>query len=196
VGTAGSLIPASTIGVAGMPGSGYRLSDFRNSAQSIELYGYSFYYNIPSQVVYEAGYKTSQTTTIVKITDDSGTDVAQSFAPDQGGQWTCDVSVTIGGNPAVKVDANPSAGQYTVDQWGTYGFSVNDDGETAVITYCYAPWDVSFAATQLVGEWYRSKERIGLLSKTLGGQETITFSIKDMSPAVQAQLQPYQDVLP
>lgn len=197
VGTAGNLISASTPGVAGMPGPGYVLSDARNSPQSVELYGgYYFYYNLPSQVVYTAGYQTTQLTTLVKIVDDEGTDTIQPFSPNQLGQWTLNVSVTLNGAPAVLVTEDPTAGQYTVDEWGTYGFAVVDEGKEAAITYCYAPWDISFAATQLVGEWYKSKERIGLLSKTLGGQETITFSVKDMSDMIRSQLQPYQDVLP
>jgi hypothetical protein len=59
-------------------------------------------------------------------------------------------------------------------------------GKVAVITYDYVPFDVSFAVTELIGEWYKRKDRIGILSKTLGGQETVTFSQKDMGESIRS----------
>jgi hypothetical protein len=88
------------------------------------------------------------------------------------------------------------AGQYSVDEWGTYLFAGADTGKAAVITYDYVPFDVSFAVTELIGEWYKRKDRIGVLSKTLGGQETVTFSQKDMGESIRSVLQPYTNVVP
>lgn len=188
VGIGGTVVPASTIGNAGLPGSGYVVSDFRNAPQSIDLYGYGFWQGAPSQIVYSAGFRTSETAIIpadpYKIT------------PTTGGQWTLDVGVTIDGVDAVKVSEDPTTGQYAVDEWGTYSFASADADKTAVITYDYAPYDVSFATTELVGEWYRRKDRIGVLSKTLGGQETVTFSQKDMGDSIKTSLQPYMNVVP
>lgn len=188
VGIGGSFVPASTIGNAGLPGSGYVVSDLRKGPQSIDLYGYSFWSGAPSQVIYSAGFRASETNTIpaapFKIT------------PTGSGQWTLDIGVTIDGIDAVKVADDPVTGQYSVDEWGTYTFAAADEDKAVEITYDYAPFDVSFAVTELCGEWYRRKDRIGILSKTLGGQETVTFSQADIGASIKTSLQPYMNVVP
>jgi hypothetical protein len=188
VGIGGSFVPASAIGSAGLPGSGYVLADIRFGPQSLDLYGYSFWGGAPSQVIYEAGFRTSQTSVIPAT--------PFQITPTTDGQWIADFKVTIDGTDAVKVAATPGAGEYSVDEWGTYTFNDTDATKTAVITYDYAPFDVSFAVTELIGEWYKRKDRIGLLSKTLGGQETVTFSQKDMGESIRCTLQPYANVVP
>ena len=62
--------------------------------------------------------------------------------------------------------------------------------------YAATPPDVGQAAVELVGEAFRRRDRIGLASKTLGGQETIAFSLKDMNDTVRALLAPYQVLAP
>lgn len=188
VGVGGSFVPASTIGNAGLPGSGYALSDVRFGPQSLDLYGYSFWGGAPSQVVYTAGFRTSQSSVIPAT--------PFQVTPTEDGQWIADFAVTIDSVSAVKVAATPAVGEYSVDEWGTYTFNTADSGKTAVITYDYVPYDVSFAVTELIGEWYKRKDRIGLLSKTLGGQETVTFSQKDMGESIRNTLQPYANVVP
>lgn len=195
VGVAGTSIAASSIGNVGLPGSGYVLTQPRQSPQSIELFGYAFYQGAPSQVVYDAGYEATQETVLeLPVTDPVSTEI--TVTPNNTGQWIDNISVTIDGVEAVEVTADPSAGEYSVDEWGTYTFSGDDDTKTAIFTYSYVPWDVSFAVTELIGEWYKRKDRIGVLSKTLGGQETITFSQKDMGDSVRTSLQPYMNVVP
>ena len=188
VGVGGSFVPASTIGQAGLPSSGYVLSDARFGPQSLELYGYGFYSGAPSQIIYTAGFRASETATIPAD--------PHELTPTEGGQWTLNIGVEIDGTEAVEVESAPTAGQYSVDEWGTYTFALADVGKTAVMTYDYAPWDVSFAVTELIGEWYKRKDRIGLISKTLGGQETVTFSQKDMGDSIRSSLQPYANVVP
>jgi hypothetical protein len=188
VGIGGSFVPASTIGNAGLPGSGYVLQDPRFGPQGLDLYGYSFWGGAPSQVIYTAGFRTSQASVIPAT--------PFQITPTADGQWVVDVKVTIAGVDAVKVAATPAVGQYSVDAWGTYTFNTADATKEAVITYDYVPFDVSFAVTELIGEWYKRKDRIGLLSKTLGGQETVTFSQKDMGDSIRCTLQPYMNVVP
>jgi hypothetical protein len=188
VGVAGSAIGASTLGNYGNPNSGYVLADPRFGPQSLDLYGYSFWHGAPSQVIYTAGFRTSQTFTIPAT--------PFQVTPTEGGQWIGDIGVTIDGTAATKVDSGPATGEYSVDVSGLYTFAAADTGKEAVISYDLVPFDVSFAVTELIGEWYKRKDRIGILSKTLGGQETVTFSQKDMGDSIRSTLQPYMNVVP
>ena len=62
--------------------------------------------------------------------------------------------------------------------------------------YATPPPDIGQAAVELVGEAFRRRDRIGLSSKSLGGQEVIAFSLKDMNDTVRALLAPYQVLAP
>lgn len=194
VGIAGVDIPASSAPVNGLPGQGYYLSDPRNAPQSLELRGYGFTYGAPSQVVYTAGFRTSQTSLIPAV---AGGATYAVITPIADGCWSADLGVTIDGVEAtLSIAGTPNAGEYAVDAWGNYSFNSADVGKTAVIFYDYTPWAVSFAVTELIGEWYKRKDRIGILSKTLGGQETVTFSQKDMNDSIRGSLQLYNNVVP
>jgi hypothetical protein len=62
--------------------------------------------------------------------------------------------------------------------------------------YASAPADIAQAAVELVGEAYRRRERIGVTSKSLGGQEVVAFSPADMNATVKALLASYQVLAP
>jgi hypothetical protein len=62
--------------------------------------------------------------------------------------------------------------------------------------YAATPPDIAQAAIELAGEAFRRRERIGLASKSLGGQEVVGFSLKDMNDTVRALLSPYQVLAP
>lgn len=187
VASGGQVIPASVFS-NGMPTPGYFVSENRAGPQSLELTGYGFPRGLPAEISYRAGFRTS-----LEFTPKTGDlTVTASYK----GTWSRDVSVTIDEVEATRVVENPTAGQYTLTEWGTYGFSADDIDKTVVITYDYTPFSVSHATTELVGEWFRRRERIGVLSKTLGGQETVSFSQSDMSNAVSAILQPFKNVVP
>lgn len=168
----------------GLPTVGYSIAD---SLDVIELQGTSFYYGAPCQVSYRAGYETSQDFVLVS---------GQAVTPSAGGSWSTPVSVVKNGVAMTRVSQNPAAGQYTVDEWGSYGFAAADAGATVTIIYGYAPWDLSIAVTKLIGEWFAKKDRIGLMSKSLGGQETVSFFQGDMSADVATQLQQFVNVVP
>lgn len=200
VGMAGQLITAATLGIGGLPSSGYTISDPRNSQQAVQLYGYNFYYGAPSQVIYVSGFEASQEVVISKVQAGAPpADVIVPFTPTNMGQWISPVSVFIDGVLAIQLTSNdplPSTGEYYVDEWGVYTFSLADVDKTAAVTYAYCPWDLSQGIIELIGEWFKRKDRIGLLSKTLGGQETITFSQKDMSDTIKRAFIPYMNVVP
>jgi hypothetical protein len=62
--------------------------------------------------------------------------------------------------------------------------------------YPAIPPDVAQATIELVGERFKTRDRIGQTSRTLGGQETTAFSIAAMSPTVTALLAPYRRLVP
>jgi hypothetical protein len=194
VGINGTAIPAAVFNSTGYPTtSGYDLSEERGSQVSVGLHGYRYLLGTPCRIVYTSGYSTTENYTIVAAADPA---VTNTFTPSNGGQWIYDEGVTIDGVAATLVTTVPTAGQYSIDAWGTYTFADADVGKVAVMHYSYAPWDISFATTELIGEWYRRKDRIGMLSKTLGGQETVSFTQKDMNDSVREMLQSYRNVVP
>ena len=91
------------------------------------------------------------------------------------------------------VAAAPGAGQYAVSA-GVYTFSAADAGQPVSISYGYVPQDVAQAALELAAERFRAAERIGLRSKSIGGQETIAYDTSAISAPVLAMLQPYKRV--
>lgn len=198
VGIAGQAIVPSIMGAVGQPGSGYVIGDPRGAQQSINLYGYWFHWGSACQIIYTAGFQTEQSTVIASsMVGEPPVDIITPFYPTAGGLWIGNVGVTIDGTVASLADSLPiPAGQYLVDELGVYSFSMADVGLTANITYSYCPFDLSQGVTELIGEWYKRKDRIGLLSKMLGGQETVTFSTQDMNSTVRQSFTPYKNVVP
>lgn len=62
--------------------------------------------------------------------------------------------------------------------------------------YASAPADVGQVCTELVGEAFRRRDRIGQNSKTLASQEIISFSTADMNATIKAMLAPYRRLAP
>lgn len=111
--------------------------------------------------------------------------------------WNGDVEVTYDdGVPLTKVTGAPNEGEYAVSDIGVYTFAAADIGETVLISYSYVPPDIEQACWELVGERYQYKDRIGVKSKSLGGQETVSFETEKMSSYIAAALQPYRRVVP
>lgn len=187
VASAGATFPASTFNNFN-PSSGYVIGDQRGGMQSLDLIGYGFARGAYSTVVYEAGFETTQTL-LVPATP-------HQFTPYKDGTWNGDLGVTLDGVDATAVLGTPVAGEYSVDEWGLYTFAAADEGKTAVISYSYVPAVISFAAMEMTAEFFKRKDHIGIQSKTLGGQETITYTQGDMNPAARSMLQPYMNVVP
>ena len=72
--------------------------------------------------------------------------------------------------------------------------------QPVVVTYTagYAtiPPAIEQAVIELVGEAFKRRDRIGQTSKTLGGQETVSFSATDMNASVKTALASYRAVAP
>jgi len=110
-----------------------------------------------------------------------------AFASDGGVAYAGGIALT----PVV---SNPSAGQYAVSD-GLYTFAAGDAGAAVALTYGYIPHDLALAATEWAAERYAYHARIGQASKSLGGQETVSFIVKDMPDFVACILQPYRRVV-
>lgn len=92
-------------------------------------------------------------------------------------KWIADHGVTVGGVAMDLVTGTPATGEYALGPTpGEYIFAPVDAGDVVAISYSYCPFDLWQACVEIVGDWYRKKERIGQVSKQLAGNETVTFS--------------------
>ena len=111
------------------------------------------------------------------------------------GPWGSDLGATYAASGAAltPVEGSPGVGQYSVNA-GAYAFSGADAGQSVSISYGYVPQDIAQAALEMAAERFRAAERIGLKSKSIGGQETIAYDMSAMSAPILAMLQPYKRV--
>ena len=109
------------------------------------------------------------------------------------GAWACDLGVSYAGSGLAlqAVAGAPTVGQYTVSA-GLYRFSAADAGAALSLAYGYVPQDLMQAATELAADRFRAADRIGLRSKSMGGQETIAYDVSGFSDAVQMLIAPYK----
>jgi hypothetical protein len=109
------------------------------------------------------------------------------------GSWASDLGVVYAssGLALQAVGGAPAVGQYTVAA-GVYRFSAADAGAALALSYGFVPQDLAQAATELAAERFRSADRIGLRSKSLGSQETISYDLSGLSDAVLALISPYK----
>lgn len=135
-------------------------------------------------VRYTAGFVTEE---IFTIPDDSYTiTVAKT--------WLGNVKVE-GDEIFEEVAADPAPGQYTASG-GTYVFNVADQGKQVAVSYSYVPADIEQSVIELVGERFKYKDRIGEASKSLGGQETVSFRLGSMNDFTRDALLAYKLVAP
>lgn len=57
--------------------------------------------------------------------------------------------------------------------------------------YVAVPGDVSLAVAELVAEAYARRPRVGESSRSQGGQETISFDLREMHPIIKSKLASY-----
>ena len=113
-----------------------------------------------------------------------------SFAVDQGVTYANGTAMTA-------VTSSPATGQYIAPTATNafYQFAAGDANAAVLISYSYIPADIEDACINMVGERYSYKGRIGYVSKSLAGKETVTFSQKDMPAFISTMLQPYKRVV-
>lgn len=109
--------------------------------------------------------------------------------------WVSGEAVTLANGTALtKVASAPAAGQYSVSE-GEYTFNAAQAGAAVLISYSFAPDDIVQATTELVGERYAYKGRIGHSSKSLGGQETVAYSANRVPEHLLELMNPYRRVV-
>jgi hypothetical protein len=187
--------PASPLLPGGARMSGYVLEPASYAPparmQTLALRGKFFLAGVQNiSITYKAGYQISNEPALVPLSAPY-TVVAQ--AP--YGAWASDCGVAYtNGTPLVAVASDPGTGQYSVAA-GTYQFAASDADHAVCLTYGYVPADLAFCCMDWAAELYAYRDRIGQRSKSLGGQETMGFIVKDVPDFVASALQPYRRVI-
>ena len=111
------------------------------------------------------------------------------------GPWATDLGVVYAATGvALNAVAGPGDGPIFRQPPAAIRFSAGDAGAAVAISYGYIPQDLAQAALEFAAERFRAAERIGLRSKSIGGQETIAYDVSAISAPVMALLQPYRRV--
>lgn len=134
------------------------------------------------------------------ILDEPAAAAAAVWVQAPQGRFARDYRVkTAAGVLMTPVTGTPSAGQYNAPTSPTdpdqvpYIFSAADIAANlqVLISYSYIPADIDYACAKWVGEAVMYRSRIGMQSKSLGGQETVTFKIKEAPDDVVAIMQQF-----
>ncbi len=119
------------------------------------------------------------------------------------GPVTAVASVSIDGLaiPTAPTDGGFVAGYvFSPNMLTLRGYVFTRRAQNVLLTYTagYAttPTDLAQACIELVCLRYKERARIGEISKSLGGAETVSYSQKDMSDDVKAVLTKYRAVFP
>lgn len=197
------LVPAATTpGPGAASPSGYLLEPWDGTPpgrmQSIDLFRYGAPMGRQSIVVtYVAGYQvTGESAVVPSAPGPYAVTTVQPFGP-----WGSDggVSYVVSGLALIQVPqgTTPGTGQYALGSVvGQYLFSVGDAGAAVSINYGFVPQDLAQACVELVAERFRYRSRVGEQSHSLGGQETVSFSLKNLPDTTKLMLQPYKRVVP
>ena len=156
------------------------------SNQSIMLRGLCFNRGGQNVLVsYVAGYQVTGEAAVIPASPFQLT-TSQPY-----GVWGSDMGVMKAGVAMTKVAMAPISGQYSVDGNGKYTFAAADTGAAISISYGFIPADLANAAMEWIADRWKYRERIGVASKSLGGQETVSFKISDTPSFVKLVLQQY-----
>ena len=118
------------------------------------------------------------------------------------GSFGGDLGVTYASNGTALTAKPPgtvlSTGQYIAptltgeNPVPNYLFAAGDAGVAVLINYNYIPAPLEQACIETVGERYSYKGRIGMKTKSLGGEETASYDISGLSAAVMEMIRPYK----
>jgi len=157
--------------------------------QRVSLLGGLIPHGIQNVVAsYRAGYEITAEAATVPTTPPYAVTAAQPY-----GCWQLDGAVAYANGVSFTPATSPGPGTYNVES-GVYTFSAIDAGANIVLRYGYIPSDLIRACQEWAAERYAYRARIGQSSKSLGGQETTSFIVKDIPDFVSRLLQPYRRV--
>lgn len=139
-------------------------------------------------ITYTAGYQ---------VTGEPQTAGARVAVAAPFGAWGSDQGVFYAaGGPLVPVASGKEAlGSYSVSG-GTYAFSAADAGAAVLISYGFIPADLANAALEWIADRLAYQDRIGVASKSLGGQETVSYRIGATPDFVKAMVANYTNAVP
>jgi hypothetical protein len=90
--------------------------------------------------------------------------------------------------------------RFSPTQLSVRGYRFNRGAQNVIVAYTagysITPPEVAQACIELVALRYRERTRIGEVSRSLGGAETVAYAQKDMSDAIKTLLQQYRLVAP
>jgi hypothetical protein len=167
--------------------SGYTFDQYR-----VMLNGYMFtpgYSNI--QVDYSAGYLVAGEVQTIPA--------SAPFVLVTQAHWNAgDRGVTYAdGSPfqSTSFGSVLTKGSYSVDPNGVYYFADADAATPVLLSYGYVPFDVEQAAVDMIGDWFRYRDRIGQTSMAIE-QQSITFTNTAITARAQGVLNQYKRVTP
>lgn len=114
---------------------------------------------------------------------------------------TAVLSLSIDGQDVPAAAPFKAAGyRFSTTQLSVRGYRFNRGAQNVVVAYTAGysttPPEVAQACIELIALRYRERTRIGEVSRSLGGAETVAYAQKDMSDAVKTLLQQYRLVAP
>ncbi len=159
--------------------------------QRLSLRGFLYTRGLQNVTIsYGAGYQITKESGVIPATPPYSVPARAPY-----GNWASDAGVVhSNGVSLAAVTGNPGAGQYAVVN-GVYSFSQADVGSTVLLTYGYVPADLASCCMDWAAERYAYRSRIGQQSKSLGGQETMAFIVKDIPDFVVSALSSYRRVI-
>jgi Domain of unknown function (DUF2019) len=141
-------------------------------------------------IFYGAGYQITNESVVIPTTPPYSVPAQAPY-----GEWASDGGVVhSNGVLLTAVTGTPGIGQYAVVS-GVYSFAPADAGSAVLLTYGYVPADLASCCMDWAAERYAYRSRIGQHSKSLGGQETMAFIVKDIPDFVVSALSPYRRVV-
>ncbi|MGH6834948.1 MAG: head-tail connector protein [Methylocella sp.] len=159
--------------------------------QRLSLRGFLFTCGLQNVTIsYSAGYQITNESVVIPATAPYSVSAQAPY-----GNWASGGGVVYSnGVSLAAVPGNPARGQYAVAN-GVYSFAQADAGSVVLLTYGYVPADLASCCTDWAAERYAYRSRIGQHSKSLGGQETMAFIVKDIPDFVASALSPYRRVV-
>ena len=161
--------------------------------QLLMLNAYTFWKGKSNVTVqYQAGYTIFSEPQTVPGTGPYTISVNAPWGP-WGSNWS--VTYASSGIVLVAVVGTPAAGQYSVSG-GVYTFSSADASQALLISYGYIPADITQCALEWVQLRWAEKDRPGQVSKSLGGQETVSYKNEPIPKFIELTLNNFRRVAP